>query len=381
MRRFARLGLAAVVAAALTLAAHAQQTRPAAGIPPQRPPTAGAPTPTQPRVKRPDDPRLNDAVATVNGEPITKRELVNLLGEFQIPPSGEQRAYEAALELLVNTKLLEQFLRRANVPTPAQEIQNVVSQYRKELQDQGTSLEDVLSETNTTLEEFQRRIARSIQWKKYVTDRATDEVLKKYLQDNEDVFRNTQVRASHILVKLDSDSSAEAKTKARQKIDAIKQEIASGKISFSDAANKYSEDDGNVAAKKGGDVGYFPRKGQFIEEFAAAAFANKDKKGALIGPIETEYGLHLIQITDVKEGPKLDPAQFLAQYKDAVLNQYAAELQNQIVDAERARAEKAGQIKTQPMPADLFKLIPPDIPPTPAGAAPKAGTAAPNAGR
>src|SRR5690606_8064918 len=118
-------------------------------------------------------------------------------------------------------------------------------------------------------------------------------------------------------------------------------------------------------AKKGGDLGYFPRKGQLIEEFASVAFANKDKKGAILGPVETEYGLHLIEVTDVREGQPLNPDEFLAQFKDAVLNQYAAELQNEIVEAERARAEKAGEIKIQPMPADLFKLIPPEAPPSP----------------
>lgn len=368
MRRFARPGLAAVLVAALATAADAQQTKPATGATP--------PVTTQPKAKKADDPRLNDAVGTVNGEPITKRDLVNLLGEFQIPPSGEQRAYDAAIDLLVNTKLLEQFLKRANVSTPAQEIQNVVNQYRKELQDQGTSLLDVLAETNTTEQEFQRRIARSLQWKTFVTDRATDAVLKKYLLDNEDVFRNTQVRASHILVKVEPDASAEAKAKARQKIEAIKKQIESKAISFADAANKYSEDEGNIAAKRGGDLGYFPRKGQLVEEFAAAAFANKDKKGQILGPIETEYGLHLIQVTDVKEGQKIEPDQFLAQYKDAVLNQYAAELQNQIVEAERAKAEKAGQIKTQPLPADLFKLIPPETPPTPSPGTGTVGTRA-----
>ncbi len=349
MRLTARLGLAALVATSIATAATAQQSKPAAPTQAQ----AGRPKAASPEAK------LAEPVATVNGQPITRREVITLLAEFQIPPGNEQRAYDSAVDLLINTKLLEQFLQKSTAPPKAAEVDKIVADYRTNLQQQGATLESVLADTSTTPDEFKQRIARSIQWKQYVLSKATDPELTKYINDNKDAFSQTQLRASHILLKLEPDASAEQKAQAGQKLTAIKQEIEGGKISFADAANKYSEDDSNAQTKNGGDLGFFPRKGQFIEEFAAAAFALKDKfdaktkKSPIAGPVETEYGLHLIQLTDIKPGAEIRPAEFLGQFKDDIVNRYASELQSKIVDGER----KAAKIDRKPMPTDLFQDI------------------------
>ncbi len=329
----------------------AAQTKPATAAP-----SASAPVPVTGNAAAAN---MNQPVATVAGEPVTKREVINVLGEFQIPPGSEQRAYDNAVDLLVNTRILEQYLRKANVPVDQAAVEKQVDQDRKTLEAQGASLEKALAEGNMTLEEYKDRIARALQWKKFVTDQGTDAELKKYFEQHKDLFSGTQLRASHILVALDDNASAEAKSKARQKLESIKAEIQGGKISFADAANKYSEDPGNKTQPTGGDLGFFPRRGVFIEEFANAAFGMKDAngkylKGAIIGPVETEYGLHLIQLTDVKEGR---PVEF-EPLKDEVLNTFAADLQERIVESERTRLEKANQIKVEPMPQDLFSTVP-----------------------
>lgn len=321
---------------------------------------------------------LDQPLASVEGEPVTKREVVTLLSEFQIPPGSEQRAYDNAVDLLVNTSILEQYLRKANVPVDPADVQKQIDQDKKNLEAQGASLEQALAEGNMTLEDYKDRIARALQWKNFVTRQATDAELKKYFEKHKDLFSGTQLRASHILIALDDNASAEAKSKARQKLESVKGQIQSGKISFADAANKYSEDPGNQAQPTGGDLGFFPRRGVFIEEFAAAAFGMKDAngkflKGAVVGPVETEYGLHLIQLTDVKEGRAVE----FEPLKDEILNTFAADLQERIVQSERERLEKAGQIKVEPMPKDLFRVdTPPPVAPS-AAPAPAAPTPAP----
>ena len=124
------------------------------------------------------------------------------------------------------------------------------------------------------------------------------------MAENKDVFNRTQVQASHIVLRVEPDAPAAEKEKAKQKLLAIKQEIDSGKITFADAANKYSEDDGNKSSPRGGDLGYFVRRGQFNEQFTAAAFALK--KGSISDPVETPFGYHLILVTDRKEGTPID---------------------------------------------------------------------------
>ena len=325
---------------ALPVAAAIAQTQPAAS----KPAAPAVATATAAQTKGAD---LSEVVVNVNGQPVSKRELIKLLSQFQIPPGSEQRAFDSGIELLVNTKLLEQFLAKANLSVTKADVEKTISQERARLEQQGGSLEKALAETNTTVDELRAEIARSLQWRAYVTEKATDAELQDFLKKNADVFSGTLVKASHILLKVDPKATAEDKQKIQQKLAAIRQEIESKKISFADAANKYSEDDGNVAQPSGGDLGFFPRRGQFIEPFAKAAFAMK--KGEISEPIETEYGQHLIFVADRKEGATLD----FDKIKNDVLNQYAADLQTKIVEAERKNAK----IEIKPMPADLFRLV------------------------
>ena len=92
----------------------------------------------------------------------------------------------------------------------------------------------------------------------------------------------TMVRASHILV----DSEKEALQ--------IKSDIESGKTSFTDAAAKYSK---CPSGRNGGDLGAFGR-GQMVKTFENAAF--NAPIGKVSDPIQTQFGYHLILVTDAK---------------------------------------------------------------------------------
>ena len=127
--------------------------------------------------------------------------------------------------------------------------------------------------------------------------------MRKYVADHRDLFRGTQVRASHILLKVEPNASEAEKEKVKQKLAAIKKEIEGGTISFAAAANKYSEDPAN-AGGAGGDLDYFSLNTGLIEEFTDVAF--KLKKGMISDPVETPFGFHLIQVTDRKEGKDPD---------------------------------------------------------------------------
>ena len=88
-----------------------------------------------------------------------------------------------------------------------------------------------------------------------------------------------QVRASHILVK----SRAEAEK--------ILSRIKAG-AKFEDMARKFST---CPSGKKGGDLGYF-KKGQMVKPFEDVAFSSS--KGTISQPVQTQFGYHLIYVTD-----------------------------------------------------------------------------------
>ncbi|MDI3482400.1 MAG: peptidyl-prolyl cis-trans isomerase [Candidatus Methanomethylophilaceae archaeon] len=90
-----------------------------------------------------------------------------------------------------------------------------------------------------------------------------------------------QVRASHILV--------QSEKKAKEIM-----EFVNGGETFESMAKKYSE---CPSAKNGGDLGWFGR-GKMVPEFENAAF--KAKPGTVVGPVRTQFGWHLIMVTDTK---------------------------------------------------------------------------------
>lgn len=92
----------------------------------------------------------------------------------------------------------------------------------------------------------------------------------------------TFVKASHLLVKTEAEALK------------LKEEIAAGK-DFAQAAMEVSL---CPSGQNGGDLGYFT-KGQMVKEFEDAAFSME--VGEVSNPIKTQFGYHLIYLTDKKD--------------------------------------------------------------------------------
>jgi peptidyl-prolyl cis-trans isomerase C len=311
-------------------------------------------------------PAANDPVlVTVNDEPIRGSEILGILSRYSIPEGEQQEAYDKAVDLLINTHLLSQFLAKQKIKPDEAEVSRLIAASEKEFKENNTTLEKELAANGLTIDDLRARIRQSTQWKQYLLSRATDAELKKYVEKNKDLLNGTLVHARHILAKVDEGASDAEKEKAKQKLLGVKKEIDAGKISFIDAANKYSEDPGNIETPSGGDLGYFPRRDKYIEPFSAAAFAMK--KDEISDPILTEYGWHLIQVVDRKEGQPID----VKQMRDLILQTYGEDLQARIVEELRPQAK----IDIKPMPRNFV----PTEPATPAPAATKPAATKPTA--
>jgi parvulin-like peptidyl-prolyl isomerase len=314
-------------------------------------------------------PGADEVVATVNDDKITKGELINFLSRYPVPTENREQIYHDAVDSLVNTKLVGQFLKRQNIQVPSQRIDEEIARLEQQLKASGQDLQAVLREDHMTIDDVQKELETRIKWSDYVKSKATDAELKRFVAANRDLFNGTQVRASHILLKVEPDATAEAKEKVRQKLLGIKKDIESGKISFAEAANKYSEDPAN-AGGGGGDLDYFTLSSGFIEEFTDVAF--KLKKGTISDPVETPYGWHLIYVTDRKEGKAPD----FEQNKPFIIQAYAGDLQKNLL----TEARKTAKIDIKPMPKDLFPPAPPaDNAPPSTGTAPQPKAAGANA--
>lgn len=121
--------------------------------------------------------------------------------------------------------------------------------------------------------------------------------LKAYYEQNlSRLGRPEERRASHILVAVPKGASPEDKAKAKAKADELLAQVRKAPDSFADVAKKNSQDPGSAA--QGGDLDFFAR-GAMTKPFEDAAFALKNK-GDISDLVETEFGYHIIRLTDVK---------------------------------------------------------------------------------
>ncbi len=126
----------------------------------------------------------------------------------------------------------------------------------------------------------------------------SDADIKAYYERNlKDFELPEMVKAKHILIRPDprAKDKEKAKRDARAKAELILKKIKNGG-DFSKLAAMYSQDPGSK--KQGGELGWFQR-GVMVKPFENAAFALK--KGEVSGIVETDFGYHIIMVTDRKE--------------------------------------------------------------------------------
>jgi len=135
-------------------------------------------------------------------------------------------------------------------------------------------------------------LANRLQQQRFGSTSVTKREVEEFYQTFKDSIGKVpeEVELSHIYIK--PKFNAEEKELARQKLQSLVDSIKAG-IPFEDLARRHSEDPGS--APEGGDLG-FVRRGQFVKEFETAAFALK--AGELSGIVETDFGLHVIQLLE-----------------------------------------------------------------------------------
>jgi peptidyl-prolyl cis-trans isomerase D len=123
----------------------------------------------------------------------------------------------------------------------------------------------------------------------------SEQDLKTYYEQNVARLSGTEERrASHILLAAPKDAPAE-RQKARAKAEELLAALRKAPESFADLARKHSQDPGSAA--QGGDLDFFAR-GAMVKPFEDAVFALK--KGEISEVVESDFGVHLIKLTDIK---------------------------------------------------------------------------------
>lgn len=116
-----------------------------------------------------------------------------------------------------------------------------------------------------------------------------------YDQNSARLSGKEERRASHILINAPKDMPVAERQKAKDRAQALLVQLRKSPESFADTARKNSQDTGSAAS--GGDLDFFAR-GAMVKPFEDAAFAMK--KGDISDVVESDFGFHIIKLTDVK---------------------------------------------------------------------------------
>ncbi|MGA7875490.1 MAG: peptidylprolyl isomerase [Desulfoferrobacter sp.] len=283
-----------------------------------------------------------DVVAVVNGTDISQTDFDREVGRYeqqmammgQTPnPQQLSEIKDKVLNGLIDRELLYQESQKVGLKASKSEVDERISalkqrfpseeEFKKTIEKLGLNEAGLRSQ-------FEKELAiKALLDKKFAGKvTVTDQEMKKFYDENPDYFKTPErVRASHILVKVEPNASEADKAKARQKIEDIQKKVKKGE-DFAALAKQYSD---CPSSAKGGDLDYFQR-GQMVGPFQDAAFAMK--VGDVSDIVETQFGYHLIKVTDKKpagtvsfEEAKDKIKSYLEQQKmGEEVNQYSAQL-------------------------------------------------------
>ncbi|MBW2094896.1 MAG: peptidylprolyl isomerase [Deltaproteobacteria bacterium] len=251
-----------------------------------------------------------EKVAVVNGTVITRAELdqelrivMQRFGRAGKTIGGPQLSQlePQVLESLIGRELLFQEAKDAGIRIKEETVSTQLGKLKQRFSDEA-AFKNAMTQMHLSEQEVRQQIRRGMtiqQWinGKFVkTISVPEKEVKDYYDANPKMFqRPEEVRASHILIKVDQKADEKTKVKARKELEEIQKKLLKGE-DFAKLAKEYSQ---GPSATKGGDLGFF-RRGQMVPPFEKVAFALKPGKVSDI--VVTRFGYHLIKVTDWKPG-------------------------------------------------------------------------------
>ena len=268
--------------------------------------------------------------ATVGGEPVYVGEVTRPLALFIQRNNlvGRERAMEEAqvLSQLIRQRLVTMHLAKSGALATKIEVDPEITKLEANLKAQNLTLAQALAQQSTSEGDLRRQIRWELSWNKYVAAQLTDAKLEEFFQAHRDEFDGSEVHARHILLTSKPGDTAQDNAAKVARALEIRKEIADGQISFVDAAKKYSQ---GPSGPDGGELGFFPRHNAMVEPFAKAAFALDI--GQVSQPVTSQFGVHLITVTQRKPGTKKMP-----EVREQIIRPAAAELLEKVAQAQRA---------------------------------------------
>lgn len=249
-----------------------------------------------------DDAAKQDVLVTVGGEPITRADLDAFERgrqfDRQPAPGPRQPLAAAALEQLVDERLLRAAIAAAGITVTPAQVQGAVDQLRGQLRAAGgTTLETAVETSGGSLASLERRLEFDLAVARLIGPRVDEAAIAAAFARHRRDIDGTRVHVSHVVLRPDFGSGDDALAAAFRKAADIRAAIVERRMSFGEAAARHSA---GPSRHRGGDLGLLARRGGVHETFAREAFAVA--VGEVSQPFATPFGVHIVTVTDVEPG-------------------------------------------------------------------------------
>jgi len=291
---------------------------------------------------------LPEIVATVNGQNITKQQLQDLFNAALQASGAKIESLNAQQQLGGYTQLLQDLIMdklvaeaSSNEKVTDADVDAELAKIKGQFPDD-KAFQEQIAQAGMTPEKLKENIRTGLQQSRWMksqvnTPEITDEKAKAFYDSNIKEFEQPEtVKASHILFMVDADATPEV---VKQKEDAALKaaERAAAGEDFTKLAKELSEEPG--AAESGGDLGFFP-KDRMVPEFAEVAFTQK--LGDISKPVKTQFGWHIIKVTDKKEAGTVP----FDQVKEQVVSYLKSSSQREAVQAVLNKLKESAKVET-----------------------------------
>jgi len=243
-------------------------------------------------------------VAKVNGSDISRanfdRQMERTRSRFQragrqIAPALETRLKENLIRKMVEEELIAQKAKAEGVTVTADELTAKVAEHKGRF-GSDKAFQSFLERTNQSdadvKEDLEKNLLRDKLFAKMLSStEPTEADAKKYYEENLEKYKQKeQIKAAHILFKVEKETSEKDKKAKLAEAKKVLAEAKKSGVDFGELAKQYSE---GPTKERAGDLGTFSR-GRMVKPFEDAAFAAK--AGEVIGPVETQFGFHVIKV-------------------------------------------------------------------------------------
>ncbi len=274
-------------------------------------------------------PAVDRVVASVDGDPITLREVQDFASQHGQPVDSNDFASsdtaKTAVKALIGEKLLEQEVKKYDDKVDEAQVDKYITQlrmdkhmsdaeFRAQLQASGMSYDELRKRARLDLEKAMM-IEQEVRAKINVPDSDVKAFYDAHQQDF--TITKERLRLSQVLIALPPNPTPEQVSAAQKKAEMIRARAAKG-ADFGDLARVYSDDD---SKSNGGELGWFAPAD--INDSILAA-VKPLKPGEISGPVRTSHGIHIVKLEE-HEVPGVVPlSEVKAQIRAGLVDQQSS---------------------------------------------------------